>query len=339
MSVGLDIGSQSIKIVEIKKDGSVLRLNASGIIGYNGVSPDQSVNNKELVALSEAIKKLHKETRVMSKDVYISLPESLIFTRTIKFPMLTDQEIASAVKWESEQYIPIPISEAIIQYQIIERRENASPPEVSILLVAVKKDLVEKYVKLVQMAGLNVVGVETELLALVRALAPMDKSTVILDFGSKSTDIAISNKGQLGFSRSILTAGDALTRTLAKGFGINVQQAEQYKKTYGLSQTQLEGKVKQMLDPVVKLVADEIKKAIQFYQSEEKSDPPTSVIVTGGTSGMPELISSLSEMLGMEIVMGNPFAKLSLDIATAKNLQGFAPLYSIAVGLALKGFS
>jgi len=336
MSVGLDIGSQSIKIVEIKKDGNVLRLNASGIIGYNGVSPDQSTNNKELVALSEAIKKLHRETKVASKDVYISLPESLVFTRTIKFPMLTDQEIASAIKWESEQYIPIPISEAIVQYQIIERRENASPPEVDILLVAAKKDLVEKYVKLVQMAGLNVVGVETELLALVRALAPVDKSSVILDFGSKSTDIAISNKGQLGFSRSILTAGDALTRALAKGFGINVQQAEQYKRTYGLSQTQLEGKVKQILDPVVKLVADEIKKAIQFYQGEEKGDPPTSVIVTGGTAGMPELISSLSEILGMEIVMGNPFAKLSLDTATAKKLQGFAPVYSIAVGLALK---
>ena len=336
MSVGLDIGSQSIKIVEIKKDGNVLRLNASGIIGYNGVSPDQSTNNKELVALSEAIKKLHRETKVASKDVYISLPESLVFTRTIKFPMLTDQEIASAIKWESEQYIPIPISEAIVQYQIIERRENASPPEVDILLVAAKKDLVEKYVKLVQMAGLNVVGVETELLALVRALAPVDKSSVILDFGSKSTDIAISNKGQLGFSRSILTAGDALTRALAKGFGINVQQAEQYKRTYGLSQTQLEGKVKQILDPVVKLVADEVKKAIQFYQGEEKGDPPTSVIVTGGTAGMPELISSLSEILGMEIVMGNPFAKLSLDTATAKKLQGFAPVYSIAVGLALK---
>ena len=339
MSVGLDIGSQSIKIVEVKKDGNVLRLNASGIIWYNGVSPDQSTNIKELIALSEAIKKLHRETKVTSKDVYISLPESLVFTRTIKFPMLTDQEIASAIKWESEQYIPIPVSEAIVQYQIIERRENASPPEVSILLVAAKKDLVEKYVKLVQMAGLNVVGVETELLALVRALAPMDKNTVILDFGSKSTDIAISNKGQLGFSRSIFTAGDALTRALAKGFGINVQQAEQYKKTYGLSQTQLEGKVKQVLDPVVKLVADEIKKAIQFYQGEEKGEPPTSVIVTGGTAGMPELISSLSETLEMEIVMGNPFAKLSLDTATAKKLQGFAPVYSIAVGLALKGFS
>ncbi|MDP3994289.1 MAG: type IV pilus assembly protein PilM [bacterium] len=336
MSVGLDIGSQTIKIVEIKKDGKALRLNASGVIGYNGVSPDQSANNKELVALSGTIKKLHKETKVTSKDVYISLPESLVFTRTIKFPMLTDQEIASAIKWESEQYIPIPISEAIIQYQVIERRENANPPEISILLVAARKDLVEKYVKLVQMAGLNVVGVETELLALVRALAPVDKSTVILDLGSKSTDIAISNNGQLGFSRSILTAGDALTRVLAKGFGIGVQQAEQYKRTYGLSQTQLEGKVKQMLDPAVKLIADEIKKAIQFYQSDEKGDPPASVIVTGGTAGMPELISSLSEMLGMEIVMGNPFAKLSLNAVTAKSLQGFAPVYSIAVGLALK---
>ncbi|MFH1863441.1 MAG: type IV pilus assembly protein PilM [bacterium] len=338
MSVGLDIGSQSVKIAEIKKDGNSLRLGASGIIGYGGISPDLSKDAKELVGLSDTIKKLHKETKISSKAVYISLPEPLVFTRTIKFPMLTDQEIASAVKWESEQYIPIPISEAIIQYQVIERRENASPPEVRVLLVAVQKEIVEKYVKLLQMAGLNVLGVETELLALVRALAPIDKSAVILDLGSRSTDIAISNKGKLTFSRSILTAGDALTRTLAKTLGINLQQAEQYKKAYGLSQAQLEGKVKNVLDPVVKLIADEIKKAIQFYQSEEKGEIPGSVIVSGGTSGMPDLISSLSEMLGMEIVMGNPFAKISIDASTAKNLQSYAPLYSIAVGLALKDF-
>lgn len=339
MSVGLDIGSQSIKIAEVKKDGNTLRLAASGIIGYNGVSPDLSKDDKELIGLSDAIKKLHKETKVTSKEVYFSLPEPLVFTRTIKFPLLTDQEIASAVKWESEQYVPIPISEAIVQYQVIERRETASPPEVRVLLVAVQKKLVEKYVKLVQMAGLTVVGVETELLAMVRALAPKDKTAVILDFGSRSTDIAIANKGQLEFSRSIPTAGDALTRALAKGLGINIQQAEEYKKTYGLSQVQLEGKVKNVLNPVVKLVADEIKKAIQFYQSEEKGEPPASMIVSGGTTGMPELISSLTGILGMEIVMGNPFAKLSLDQSAMKSLQNFAPLYSVAVGLALKDFN
>lgn len=322
MAIGLDIGSQSIKIVEIQKEGNSFRLVASGIIGYKGVLPDLAKNDQELVPLAESIRKLHKQIGASSKEVNISLPEPKVFTRAIKFPLLTDQEISSAVKWEAEQYIPIPISEAIFQYQIVERKETATPPEVKVLLVAAPRTLVEKYVRAVQMAGLTVVGVETELLSLVRALAPADKAALLLDFGASSSDIAISNKKQLAFSRSIPTAGEALTRALAQGLGMEPGQAEEYKKTYGLAKEQLEGKIKQALDPVLRLVADEIKKAIHFYESEEKGEVPSMVIVTGGTSAMPYLISALTEMMGIEVVLGNPF--------------NLGPLYSIAVGLALR---
>ena len=119
MGVGLDIGSKTIKIVEIIKEGNALKLNGSGVIGYKGISPDSFKEEKDLANLASIIKKLHKEARIESKDVSIALPESKVYTRVIKFPLLTDQEISSAIKWEAEQYIPIPISEAIVQHQII----------------------------------------------------------------------------------------------------------------------------------------------------------------------------------------------------------------------------
>ncbi|KKQ92391.1 MAG: type IV pilus assembly protein PilM [Microgenomates group bacterium GW2011_GWC1_39_7b] len=334
---GLDIGSKTIKIVELQKEGNGFALSASGIVGYSGNSVDKLVDDKEYADLGSVVKHLHNEAGVSSKDVVISVPESQVFTRTIRFPMLTDSEIASAIKWESEQYIPIPVAEAVIQHSILERNEKTSPPEVLVLLVAAPKVVVERYTKVVEAAGLTPVAVETELIALTRALAPVDKTVLITDFGATSTDIAIVKNGLLSFSRSIPIAGEAFTRAVSQGLGISAPQAEEYKKTYGLSSKELEGKIKGALDPVLRMVVDEIKKAINYYQTEEKGDSPKAIIISGGTSGMREIVSALSSLLGLEVLVGNPFIKTAVDPDTAKRLAPYASLYSVAVGLAMRG--
>ncbi len=337
MSVGLDIGSKTIKIVELGKEREGWKLKASGIVGHNGVMPERIKNDKELTPLALAIKKLHKEAKISTKEVTISLPEAQVYTRTIKFPLLTDSEVASAVKWEAEQYIPIPLEEAVVQHQILEKREDTTPPEVIVLLVASPRKLVENYQKTAQLAGLNLVSAETELMALVRSLAPADATVMIADFGARSTNIGIAKNGQLSFSRSITTAGEAFTRAVAQSLGIERQQAEEYKKTYGLSVEKLEGKVKGALDPVFTMVVDEMRKAIQFYQNEERGEAPKSLVLSGGTAGMPETVSVLTKHLGLEVVIGNPFSKIGVDPEAAKSLAGYAPLYSVAVGLAMRG--
>lgn len=334
MGVGLDIGSKTIKIVELLKEGNSIKLNGSGVVGYKGISPDKFKDERELADLALLIKKLHKEAKITSKDVAIALPEAKVFTRVIQFPLLTDQEIASAIKWEAEQYIPIPIADAIIQHQIISRNEKGVSPGVRVLLVAVQRDLVEIYVKLLQTAGLTVTKAETELIALNTSLAPVDKTSLIVDFGATSTDIAICDNGTLSFSRSIPTAGEAFTRSVAQNLNITELQAEEYKKAYGFS-SQLEGKIKIALDPIIRIVSDEIKKAIYYYQTEEKGESPSVVILSGGSSGMPEAVTYLSKLLGLEIVVGNPFSKVSMAPEVAKIIAPYAPLYSIAVGLAM----
>ena len=334
--VGIDIGSKTIKIVELEKGGNAFSLKASGIVGYNGATVDKISDDKEIASVAQIIRKLHAEAKVSSKDVAISIPEPLVFTRTIKFPLLTDPEIASAVRWEAEQYIPIPVNEAVIQHTILSRNEKSSPPQVLVLLVAAPKTVVEKYVKVVQLAGLNPVAVETELIAVTRALAPLDKTVLLVDFGATSTNIAISKMGLLSFSRSIPIAGEAFTRAITQGLGVTLEQAEEYKRTYGFAASQLEGKIKKVLDPVLGLVVDEIKKATSYYLTEEKGETPASLIVTGGTSGIPEIISVLSGLLGVEISVGNPFAKVRVNPETLKKLAPYSPLYGVAVGLAMR---
>jgi len=336
MALGLDIGSKTIKVIELTRERNSYRLKASGIFGYNGKPPDLIESDKEAFELATAIRKLVKEARVSSKEVNIALPEFQVYTRTVKYPLLTDSEIASAIEWEAEQYIPIPKKEAIIDHQVLERREDASPPQVLVLLVATPKQVVERYIKVIEMAGLRVNFVETELFSLVRALAPADKTVIIVDFGARSTDIAVAKNGVLYFTRSITTAGQVLTRTLSKTLDIEEKQAEEYKKAYGLSSQRLEGKIREILEPIVRIVSDEIKKTIQFYSSEQKGEKPQGVIITGGSSAMFEVTNFFAKDLGLEIVVGNPFANIEAESSVKKILSDYVNYYSVAVGLAMR---
>lgn len=334
--IGLDIGSKTIKIVELDKVKDGYTLKASGIIGYKSSTPEHLTDEREISVLSDVIRKLHKEAKVIGRDVVVSIPETQVYTRMIRFPFLTDSEIASAVKWEAEQYIPFPIEEAVIDYQIIDKNENATPPQVYVLLIAAPKVLVNRYVKLIQMSKLDLVAIETELMAISRSICPLDQTVMVADFGARSTNIAIVKNSRLMVSRSIPTAGNALTRAVAQGLGVEVQQAEEYKKTYGVSSQNLDGKLKTVLVPVLRMVSDEIKKAIHYYQSEGEGEQPKSLILTGGSAGMPEVASIMTELLGIEVLIGNPFVKLKMDRETLTQLSGYSPFYSISVGLAMR---
>lgn len=333
--VGIDIGTKSIKIIELAKGSNgAWQMKSSGAVGYSGVAPDKAQDDKELAQIADVIKKIFIQIGITAKDVNLALPESLVFTRVIKFPLLSDEEVGAAVKWEAEQYIPIPASEAVIQYTILDRNESTS--QTSVLLVAAPKAIVEKYVKVVRLAGLTPVSAETELTALARSLSTKTGVSVLLDLGSSATDMSIVKDSNVVFTRSIPVAGEAFTRAVSQGLNITPLQAEEYKKTYGLLDNQLEGKVKNALSPVIRMVIDEIKKAIHFYQSDEKGETPTAVIITGGASVMPGIVPFLTDALGIETVVGDPYAKLTLDPETAKSLAPYASIYGTAIGLAMR---
>lgn len=332
--LGIDIGSKSIKIIELSGSSGSWQLKSSGAVGFTGVAPDKIVNDGDFVAMSEILKKIVKQVGVTTKEVNISLPESVAFTRVVKFPMLTDEEVSSAVKWEAEQYIPIPVSEAVIQYTILERDTTKS--SVSVLLVAAPKSIVEKYVRVIKLAGLVPVSAETELSAMSRSLSPAKGMSMLLDLGASATDMSIVKDGNTVFTRSIPVAGEAFTRAVSQSLNIDANQAEEYKKTYGLDAKQLEGKVKAALDPIINVIIDEIKKAIHFYQTEDGGEAPNALVITGGASVMPELVPYLTSSLGIETIIGDPFSKIALDPDVLKQLLPYSSIYGTAVGLAMR---
>lgn len=332
---GLDIGSHSIKAVELAKAGTKYTLVAAGITS----TPQPGMTSEaegDLAKVSEAVKKLWMDTKITTRRVNLTLPESQVFTRLIELPPLTDQEVASAISWQAEPYIPIPLAEASIDYQIVSRREPQGPGKpggVRVLLVAAPKALIDKYVRVSSMAGLTVTSIETELLVLTRALAPLEGASLVVDLGATSTDIAVVHNGRLMVSRSIATAGDVLTRSLMTGLSLGREQAENYKKTYGLTE-ELEGRVKQALEPAAKIIAEEMKKAARYWTDELKGEEVRSAILSGGSAGLPELTSYLANLLAMEVSIADPFVKVTRDERLTKEFSAYAPFYGVAVGAA-----
>ncbi len=330
--IGLDIGSSSIKVAKVVKDGSRYRLAALGKAstprpGLSSESP------KDHEAVAEAIKKLFDDVGIKGRNqVVVALPESKIASRVIKLPLMSEKELASSLQYEADAFVPFSLDEAILKHQIIERNEKDKILEV--LLVASPKNLVNKYVRILEWAKITPLALETELIALNRALVtPKQSNTMVVDFGFKNCNFAISRGGQIYLTRSFPVAGEALTRALSEELGIEISQAEEYKKAYGLSDQILEGKVRQSIISLIKNVSVEMKKAIQYFE-QEKKETVDLVVLGGGSAGLPNVMQDLAANLGLEVHLANPFSFLEYDKSVFGQFEEEAPVFSVAIGLA-----
>lgn len=334
---GLDIGSNSIKVVELARRGDHLALVAAGT---TPTPPNALISeaNEDLVALAETIKKLHRDIRLTSNHVVLALPEAQVFSRVVEMPNLTEAEVASAIKWEAEQYVPIPLSEVNIDWQILSSPDPKSN-KIDVLLVAAPTMLVNKYLQVLKMADLHAISFETEIIAVSRSLVSNtvgSPTTLIISIGASTTDLTAVRGGQISFTRSIATGGMALTRAVAQDLGFEMDQAEEYMKTYGLDSTQLEGKLTAAIKPVFDVVVNEIRRAVAYYIGKNPNDPIKRIIVSGGAAKLPGMVVYLAEELGIEVQMGNPWEGVELPETLSSKLVDAGPTYAVAVGLAMK---
>lgn len=332
--IGIDIGSSSIKMVELASlgDNKWKLLTAASLATPDGAQLVSGQAN--LPAISATIAKVCKEAGVHTRQAVASVPEEQVTSHLVEMPGMSESEVEQALEWQVEQYIPLAKEDAVWSYQVVKKDETAGNMEV--LLVAVSKKIAESYRQVMEQAGLEVVALETELTASSRSLSgPESGMTMVVDIGARSTDIGVARNGQLLFSRTVPTAGEAFTRAIETGLGLDTAQAEQYKNTYGFSGGQLQGKLLEAMKPVLGLIAGEIKKTMDFYRSKHTSEVAKTVILSGGIAVLPDVISGLSTQVGMEVVVGNPFARVNMDDSQKKALSGNEPFYATAVGLSM----
>lgn len=335
---GLDIGSTSIKAVELKKAGSGFSLVAVGMVS----APPKGMNSeaqKDLEEVAVAIKKLIAEAKFTTKYVNICLPESQVFTQILEMPSLSDSELTSAIQWEAEQVIPLPLADVSYDFQVLSRPEKAGPGEkMRVLLVAAPKSLIEKYLKVLTMAGLNAIYLESEILALSRTFANADSGlpTLLIHIGALTTNLAILRNNVMVLTRSLPTGGRALARAVVQTLGLEESQAEEYKKTYGLEEEKLEGKVMAAIKPIFDTVVSEMKRIISFDQEKNPETPLKRAILSGGTARLPGICTYLTQNLGLEVQIGNPWQNITKDARFTAELDENVAVFATAVGLAMK---
>ena len=335
--LGIDIGTHNVKLIELSNDANGVTLLSAGSMptppktASSNLAVDQQV-------LAHLIRQLVKETGAKTINVNIALPESHVFTRVIEMPRLSIRELASAIKWEAEQYIPLPLDQVNMDFSILSDEKDTKRTTMDILLVAAPKALTERYISILELAELNPISAETEIIAVSRSLSrsvPIVSNAMIVSFGAQTIDIAMLHHGVIVFTRSMSAGGDALTRAIAESLEFSELQAEAYKKTYGLERNVLEGKIFTVLKPIMDTIVSEMRRAIGFFEEKYKSEHIGVIVLAGGNAKLPGLVPYFAESLGIETQLGNPWINIKKDTRfSVLNTEG--PLFAVAVGLALK---
>ncbi|MEX0621603.1 MAG: type IV pilus assembly protein PilM [Candidatus Woykebacteria bacterium] len=340
--IGLDIGSHSIKAVQLS--GSVERpiFVAAGQIEIPVQvrnQPPGGTDEESISVIANSIRSLHREAHFSTDKVVVSLPESQVFTRVVELPSLKQSEIQNALAWEAEQYVPVPINEVKLDWQVLDDGKTNKSGKVEVLLVAAPINLIDRFLNIIRIAGLSPTSLETEITAVVRSLVQRIEgapTTMVVSLGASTTDLSIVSTGRISFTRSIATGGSAIARGVAQELGFELDQATEYMKTYGLDPTSLEGKVMQAIKPIFDVIVNEIRRVLAYYATKHPEVPVKRVVVTGGTAKLPGLVIYLAEALGIEVQVGNPWEGIALPSRVANKLVSDATSYAVAVGLALK---
>lgn len=336
---GLDFGSSSLKVAQISLVGAKkFVVNSLGLIQNPAGSLDFS-DTRVTNQLLPAVKNVLKEAGIKDKRAVVSVPESKVYSRIVAMPNMSDAELAGAVTWEAEQFVPVPVSEVEIDYSVVSRPpKGASTQPMQVYLVAAPKKYLQSMVDFLVLAGIEPIAVESEMVAVSRAYSfgAVSGSSLLVHLGALSTVMAIIEGDALRFSYVMNMGGVSLTRVLSKSLALPMLQAEEYKRTYGLDPNQLEGKIRHSLLVLLNDVISEVGKAIQYHATQNKSQVAR-IILSGGGAYLPELSTYLGEKFsGIEVLLGDPFTYAVPGKGVS--LPPEKTVYSVAVGLAERVF-
>lgn len=346
-SFGLDIGVTNIRAVwlDYTKDGFLLKASAIVPTPPKSVLSESPLDQEEM---AQAIRSVVDKAKITVRNVHIAFPENQVYTKVIDMPILSDKELAFGIYWEAEQYIPVPLSAITLVWSVLKRPEKVevgSTEKMQVLMVGAPTALITKYQKILSMAGLNIVSIETEILSTIRALVPLKANTniippatITISIGAVNTSLAIIKEGILVFTYSIPIGGIAINRAIESDFGLTLPQAEEYKKTYGFSKEGVGGKIGKSIEPILISIAAEVKKSLAFYaQKYNNQSPIQQILLSGGTAKLPGLDLFFAQNTGIETAIGNPW-KVLANQEVPKDIIDEASDYSVAVGLAMKGY-
>lgn len=331
-ALAFDIGTYSIKFITGKTGNNLELDRLAEVFNSTGVAvPTDDAGEERLRALLQTVM---NDYGLPTDDVRLSLPETVASTKVISVPPLTDAELASAIGWQAERHIPIPPEELSLQYEVLFRPAKGEEAQMRVLLVGVRKQIIERLVRVFNDLGVEPTLIETQTLSIIRALrlTANDPTTLVAHFGAASLVIALLHQLELQFVVSEMSGSQVLSKTLEKAIGLDAAQAEQYKRSFGLDETQFQGKVRQTLLPVVSEFVAQLRKAMQFFSTDHPQEAVKRVILSGGASVMPGFAQYVAAELGIEVLVATPLANVKGEVPANIN----QPAMTACVGLLLR---
>ncbi|MEO7617429.1 MAG: type IV pilus assembly protein PilM [Candidatus Saccharibacteria bacterium] len=333
--IGIDIGSSGIRIVQLKHMGSgnpVLVAYAKAALPAGIATSDSQIDQDQV---SLAIANLLKEAKITATQAVTGINTADAFVTTLSTPQLNAGELAKAMRLQADQYIPMAIDQVKMDWNVI--GQGKTPDQMKVLLVAAPNTVVNKYLAIIEKAGLQLAALEINSVAQTRSLMPKtDLTTIILDLGQLSTELTIVDKQAPQLVRSVNIGGTTLVRAVSQALGLDDVQAEQFTKKFGLTQTKLEGQVAKAMKPSLDALVTEINNSIKYFMTENPTAKIEKMIVTGESITLPELTNYLANATGLPVELGNPWGNISYPAAQQQALMGEATSYAVAAGLALR---
>lgn len=337
--VGIDIGVYSTKVVQLESSGGHVTLKTYGELlgqsylkegGESGGGFLQYHDDEILQILTEVL----RAANVTTKEAIIGIPSASSFITTLTLPRLSTSELEQAIPFEARKYIPVPIKDVLLDWQILEGSKEGE--EIEVLLVAVPKDILVRLEAIGQKAGLTVRGTEIESFSIIRAVLKNEFTPIsIIHVGHQSSTVLIADNGQLRVAHNIQHGSQEWTRALERGLGVSRDRAEEMKKEIGLSDRVEEREISQTISPLIDAFFLEVDRIFSFY-NRKTGRRVQKIEFSGSGAGLKGLVEAAVGHFEIEAKRANPFSRVVAPSGMADVLQDIGPSFTVALGLALR---
>ena len=342
--LGVDIGTSNIKIVQLRPQDGKFVLETYGLVNVSYQIAHKD-SGSAINQTAEMLKSLLAKSNVTTNRVMASLPNSAVFTSVIEMPKIPESELKTAIEFEAKKYVPLPLEEVALSWSILEDKHphvgkdtnlgHLKPTNDSknrVLLTAVPSAVIDNYLRVFQLAGLEPIALEIEALSLIRSLVGEDTNTIlVIDVGAKSTSINLVESGYLRLSKNLNVGGDTVTTSLAQSLSVNFGRAEQFKKDFGL--TGQGQQIPQVMRPILDIIKNESQQLISLFES--RGERVDKILLSGGGSKLPNLKEYFS-VLGKPVILANPWSHIIYDPKLKPVIEPLGLNLAVATGLAMR---
>ncbi len=341
--LGIDISSTSVKLLELSRSGNRFRVEAYAVepLPANAVVEK---NIAELEGVGQALSRVLVKARTSAKSAAVAVAGSAVITKTIEMDAaLSEDEMENQLKVEADQYIPYPLEEVAIDFEV-QGISARNPERVDVLLAACRKENVEVREAALALAGLSARVVDVEAYALERAFGLLEPTLMegegpltvaVVDIGATMTTLSVLHNGRIIYTREQLFGGRQLTEEIQRRYGLSMEEAGLAKKQGGLP----DDYVMEVLQPFKDAVVQQVSRSLQFFFAAGQHNDVDYILLAGGTASISGLDQLIQQRLGTPAMVANPFADMALSSkVNAGALASDAPALMIACGLALRSF-